>query len=95
MRTASELSFFRHRRSNALGRKIELVTLALLVMTFIGVATDRLWMLRIAAEETSVTHFEGAIRSALGLTVAQFIAQGRDRDLIALDGMNPVALLDP
>jgi general secretion pathway protein G len=72
----------------------ELVIVVILIAIFIGVAIDRIWSLRIAAEQTTVIEVRGVIESALGITVAARIARGQPLAAIArLAGTNPIRLL--
>jgi general secretion pathway protein G len=72
---------------------LELVVV-IIVISILGLfAIDRIWALRIAAEQAAVTQIVGNIRSALGLEVAKLALAGKMNAVAKLENSNPVTLL--
>lgn len=72
---------------------LELVVV-IIVISILGLfAIDRIWSLRIAAEQAAVNQIIGNIRSALGLEVARLALQGKMSAVAKLDNTNPFPLL--
>ena len=75
---------------------LELVIVLILVGILFSVAAWRLLPLRGDAEAAHVATVIGSLRSALGLTLAEYVLRGQYADLPTLDGSNPLKLLqDP
>ncbi len=73
---------------------LELTLVVILIGIFITVAIDRIWPLRITAERTAVLEVQGALESALGITIAGRVARGAGLSAIArLQGTNPIRFL--
>lgn len=81
-------------RPVGLRRPAELLTVGVLMLIFMGSVIHSTWKLRVAAERAATLYMEGTLRSALGLTVMQRLSAGRADDLTALEGSNPVRLLE-
>lgn len=79
-----------HQRGTSLR---ELLIIVLLLLTFIVVATEKIWELRVAAERTAVAVMLGNMRSALGIEVARLAAQGRIADIARHDGGDPMLVM--
>jgi len=66
----------------------------ILVITLIGilftVAVDRLLVLRVEAERTSMAQIVGALRSAMSIQVAKKISSGNVEQLQTMAGSNPM-----
>lgn len=71
----------------------ELVVVILLIGTLMLIALDRIWPLRAEAERVGVQTTVGALRSALGLEVADRVVNGRYETLVQLQHSNPMQLL--
>lgn len=72
---------------------LELIVV-IIVISILGLfAIDRIWVLRIAAEQAAVSQIVGNIRSALGLEVAKLALAGDISAVAKLDKTNPVPLL--
>lgn len=72
---------------------LELVVV-IVVISILGLfAIDRIFALRIAAEQASVKQVVGTIKSALGLEVAQLALDGKMSSVAKLNKSNPIALL--
>ncbi|MDH5396410.1 MAG: prepilin-type N-terminal cleavage/methylation domain-containing protein [Gammaproteobacteria bacterium] len=72
---------------------LELIVV-IIVISILGLfAIDRIWALRIAAEQAAVSQIVGSIRSALGLEVARLALAGDISAVAKLDKTNPVPLL--
>lgn len=72
---------------------LELVVV-IVVISILGLfAIDRIFALRIAAEQAAVKHVVGTIKSALGLEVARLALEGNMNAVAKLDRTNPIALL--
>lgn len=72
---------------------LELVVV-IIVISILGLfAIDRVWSLRIAAEQATVTQIVGNIRSALGLEVARLALEGKMSAVAKLNKTNPIPLL--
>lgn len=74
-------------------RLFRFVILAILILIFIGVATLKIWELRIAAERIGVMHNLGALRSALGIRLSEIVLKEGVPALAQLHLSNPIALL--
>jgi general secretion pathway protein G len=64
-----------------------------LILVFVWVAAVKIWELRVAAERTHVITMIGKLRSALGLQVAERALEQGIPAVIALQGSNPMDLL--
>ena len=72
---------------------LELVVV-IFVISWLGLfAIDRIFALRIAAEQASVKQVVGIIKSALGLEVAQLALEGKMSSVAKLNKTNPIELL--
>ena len=72
---------------------LELIVV-IIVISILGLfAIDRIWSLRIAAEQVAVTQIIGNIRSALGLEVARLALDRKMSSVAKLDKSNPIPLL--
>ena len=72
---------------------LELVVV-IIVISILGLfAIDRLFAIRIAAEQAAVKQVVGIIKSALGLEVARLALDGNLSSVAKLDKTNPVTLL--
>ena len=74
-------------------RLLQLVIIIILISLLILVAAWRVLPLRGHAEAAHVTTVIGGLRSAVGLTVAETVVRDGLAALSALDGSNPMALL--
>lgn len=72
---------------------LEMVMVLLLIAILIGVAIERLWTLPAIAEHVAMDQVLGGLRSALGINVAQDVAQDNMRAIAELAGSNPMKLL--
>ncbi|ROR34201.1 prepilin-type cleavage/methylation domain-containing protein [Inmirania thermothiophila] len=72
---------------------LELTLVVIVVVLLIRFAIDRLLPLRIEAERVAVAQVVGGLRSALGLEAARRVVSGGVQALAALDGGNPMLLL--
>jgi general secretion pathway protein G len=72
---------------------LELIVVIIIISILGLFAIDRIWSLRIAAEQASVTQIAGNIRSALGLEVARLALDGKMPDVAKLENSNPITLL--
>ena len=72
---------------------LELVVV-IIVISILGLfAIDRIFVIRIAAEQAAVKQVIGTIKSALGLEVARLALDGRMSSVAKLNETNPVNLL--
>ena len=72
---------------------LELVVV-IVVISILGLfALDRIWSLRIAAEQATVRQIVGNIKSALGLEVAKLALAGKMSTVAQLNKTNPIPLL--
>ena len=72
---------------------LELVVV-IIVISILGLfAIDRIFAIRIAAEQAAVKHVIGTIKSALGLEVARLALEGKMAAVARLDKTNPIDLL--
>lgn len=92
MRTEPLASRYKYRRRSA--RHFEALLLVILILVFIGTATEKIGELRIAVERTGVAHMVGTLRSALGIAVAEKIVRGGLSGVAAMDRINPMGLLE-
>lgn len=74
---------------------LELALIAVLIVVFVAVAAHRIWLLRIAAEQTAVVTMLGSIRSAIGIQTMQRVLHGGIETLVEMDRANPVDYLEP
>jgi prepilin-type N-terminal cleavage/methylation domain-containing protein len=72
---------------------LELVVVVCLIALLAAFAADRLMRLRVEAERTGFDSTVGALRSALGIQVAQRVARDRIAELPKLVGANPMDFL--
>lgn len=72
---------------------LELV-IVIIVISILGLfAIDRIFAIRIAAEQAAVKQIIGTIKSALGLEVARLALDGKMNAVAKLDKTNPIHLL--
>ncbi len=72
---------------------LELIVV-IIIISILGIfAIDRIFALRIAAEQASVKQIIGTIKSALGLEVARLALNGNMTDVARLNLSNPMLLL--
>jgi general secretion pathway protein G len=83
----------RHRQLGA--TLAEMVTITCLLLIFIWIAAEKIWELRVAAERTHVIAMIGKLQSALGLEVAERALEQGIPAVVALQGSNPMDLLQP
>lgn len=79
--------------SNPDTRLFRLTVLAILILTFITVATIKIWELRVAAERVGVVHTLGALQSALGIKLSEIVVKQGASALVQLQHTNPMDLL--
>jgi hypothetical protein len=73
---------------------LEMVCLICLILVFIWIVTVKVWELRMVAERTGVSSTIGVLQSALGMEVAgRAVKQGMPA-VVALEGSNPMDLLE-
>ena len=72
---------------------LELVVVIVVISILGLVAIDRVFTIRIAAEQASVKQLVGTIKSALGLKVSQLALEGNMSAVSKLDKTNPMLLL--
>lgn len=73
---------------------LEMVSLTCLIVIFIWIVMVKIWELREVAERTGVASTIGTLRSALGMEVAgRAVKQGMPA-VVALEGSNPMKLLE-
>lgn len=72
---------------------LELVVVIIIISILGLFAIDRVFAIRIAAEQASVKQLVGTIKSALGLKVAQLALEGNMVAVSKLDKSNPLLLL--
>ncbi len=72
---------------------LELVVVIIIISILGLFAIDRIFAIRIAAEQASVKQLVGTIKSALGLQVAQLALEGNMVAVSKLDKSNPLLLL--
>ncbi len=72
---------------------LELIVV-IIIISILGIfAIDRIFALRIAAEQASVKQIIGTIKSALGIEVARLALDGNMAGVAKLDKSNPMLLL--
>ena len=68
--------------------------MVIIVISILGLfAIDRIFAIRIAAEQAAVKQLVGTIKSALGLEVARLALEGKISAVAKLDKSNPLLLL--
>lgn len=72
---------------------IELVVVIVIISTLGLFATNRIFAIRAAAEQSSIKQLVGTIKSALGLKVSQLALEGNMLAVARLDKSNPLQLL--
>ncbi|HET9123107.1 MAG TPA: hypothetical protein VFN52_06390 [Acidiferrobacteraceae bacterium] len=72
---------------------LEMVVVLLLIAVLIAVAINRLWTLPAIAEHVAMDQVLGGLRSALGIKVAEDVANDRIQAIAGLSGRNPMDLL--
>lgn len=72
---------------------LELVVVIIIISILGLFAIDRIFAIRIAAEQAAVKQLIGTIKSALGLEVARLALDGRMSAVAKLDKTNPLLLL--
>ena len=72
---------------------LELIVVIIIISILGLFAIDRIWSLRMAAEQAAVTQIVGNIRSALGLEVARLALDGKISEVAKLENSNPITLL--
>lgn len=85
---------FRARACQRGASLIELIAVVILVLTFIGTATIKIWELRIAAEKTGIEYTLGTLRSALGIQVVTAITRQGVAALGHYEHTNPMQYLE-
>ena len=90
--TPIPVSLDRDRTPNRVG---QLVIIAILVLIFIVIAAQRIWQLRIVAEQTHVIHTVGALQSAVGIEVMERVLRGGLAAVADMDRADPMDYLDP
>lgn len=80
--------------NNQLGFTLLELVVVIVVISILGLfAIDRIFALRVAAEQASVKQLVGTIKSALGLEVARLALDGNMSAVAKLDKSNPLLLL--
>lgn len=75
---------------------IELAVIVILILTFIVVATSRIWELRISAERVGIEQMIGTLKSALGIELAASVVRKVSQESLAgYHHCNPMTFLDP
>jgi prepilin-type N-terminal cleavage/methylation domain-containing protein len=69
---------------------LELVVVIVIIALLATLALERLWAMRVDAERVAIEQTVGALRSALGIKVAAYLARGDVAALEALEGSNPM-----
>jgi len=72
---------------------LELVVVIIVISILSLFAIDRIFAIRIAAEQAAVKQIVGTIKSALGLEVARLALEGKISAVAKLDKSNPFLLL--
>ena len=72
---------------------LELVVVIIIISILSLFAIDRIFTIRIAAEQAAVKQLVGTIKSALGLEVARLALDGKMSAVAKLDKTNPLLLL--
>ena len=72
---------------------LELVVVIIIISILGLFALDRIFVIRIAAEQAAVKQLVGTIKSALGLEVARLALDGNLASVAKLDKTNPMLLL--
>lgn len=72
---------------------LELVVVIIIISILGLFAIDRIFAIRIAAEQAAVKQIVGSIKSALGLEVARLALEGKMSSVAKLNKTNPVTLL--
>jgi len=72
---------------------LELILVIILIGILFTVAVDRLLILKIEAERTSMEQMLGVLRSAMTIEVAKHIARDNLNDLKSAEGQNPMKWL--
>lgn len=81
-------------QNNQHGFTILELVVVIIVISILGLfAIDRMFVLRIAAEQAAVKQTVGTIKSALGLEVARLALDGNMAGVAKLDKSNPMQLL--
>jgi hypothetical protein len=65
-----------------------------LVLVFVAIAAQRIWELRVAAEETAVAQVIGAIRTGLGHRVLGLSMRGQISEIARLQEADPAFFLE-
>jgi general secretion pathway protein G len=69
---------------------LELVAVIAIIATLFAVAFGRLWALQVEAERTAIEQVAGALRSAIGIKVAEHYVNGDFTGVRSLEGSNPM-----
>ena len=69
---------------------LELVIVIGIIGFLIVLALDRLLGLRVEAERVAMEEVLGALRAGVAMELVSLVVQGRDGDLVRLDGGNPM-----
>lgn len=72
---------------------VELVAALTIIAVLVAIAIDRLMPLQVDAERTALENTVGALRSALGIKVAELLSSGNSSRVPTLIGINPMDLL--
>lgn len=75
-------------------RWLELAVAVALLGLLVWFAIDRIWAIRVAAERAGVEQAVGSLRNAVGVAAFQRSATHGLAGIAALDGANPMALLE-
>lgn len=83
----------RSRHCNSGFSLLELVIVIVIISVLMVLAMSRLLALMVDAERVTMESVAGALRSAIGMKVAESIVKSKAAELPAFDGSNPMALL--
>ncbi|MGQ0651576.1 MAG: prepilin-type N-terminal cleavage/methylation domain-containing protein [Betaproteobacteria bacterium] len=72
---------------------LELVVVIVLIGVLLGVAIERLLVLKAQAERSAMETVLGSLRSGITIRMAELIAKGRAREIVNLVDANPVVVL--
>lgn len=72
---------------------MEMIVALTVISLLVAIAIDRLMPLQVDAERTALESTVGALRSALGIKVAEYLSSGNARELPSIAGSNPMELL--
>lgn len=72
---------------------LELVVVIVIISVLLVMAISRLLALQVDAERVTMESVAGALRSSLGMKVAESIVKGKVAELRGYEGVNPMSLL--